>query len=282
MSRLHRATSSDKDVVARINRFSQLRSVERAVRPSVRRRISLAGAGRRQGLLQRLQRLLEAVLIAQASGRGLESAAAEIESVDAELDGLSLALSRVVRATPLAQFRSTLPEVVATHRGDAVALLDFWLDNMDWRNEPIHLVEYLITLLATDVVGGRTTLVRDPASVSVGVDRACARHADARGEPSDDALVKAAAERLRETSICVLVQEDLEETIVAMREVKERARACFFDRELLRSVVQYNATVKNRFAVLASDHPGRGGLVDRTLAALRALDASEPLEAAVG
>jgi len=251
------------------------------VRPSVRRRISLAGAGRRQGLLQRLQRLLEAVLVAQARGRTLESAAAEIESVDAELDGLSLALSRVVRATPLAQFRATLPEVVATHRGDAVALLDYWLEHMDWRSEPIHLVEYLITLLSTDEVGGRTTLVRDPASVSIGVDRACARHADACGDLSDDALVKAAAERLRETSICVLVQDDLEETIVAMREVKESARAGFFDRDLLRSVVQYNTTVKNRFAVLASDHPDRGGVVERTLAALRALDGSEPLTAVI-
>jgi len=130
-------------------------------------------------------------------------------------------------------------------------------------------------------VGGRTTLVRDPASVSIGVDRACARHADACGDLSDDALVKAAAERLRETSICVLVQDDLEETIVAMREVKESARAGFFDRDLLRSVVQYNTTVKNRFAVLASDHPDRGGVVERTLAALRALDGSEPLTAVI-
>jgi hypothetical protein len=264
-------SSSEKDVVARINRYSQLRSVERAVRPSVRRRISLAGAGRRQDLLHRLQQLLEQVRVAHGSDRGQAGERAEMASLDAELDDLARELANTVRRMPLAHFRATLPVVVAAHRNDAVALLDFWLETLDWKADPLYLVEYLITLLATEVVDGHTSLVCDPASVSAGVERACERQA-AEG---DEGRVREAASLLRRTSMHVLAEDDLEDTIVAMRAVKANARGCFFDRDLLRSIVQYNTTVKNRFAALESAVSDRRGVVERTLAALRALDPPE-------
>jgi len=277
MARSPQAQIDEKDVVARINRYSLLRSVGRAVRPSVRRRISLAGAGRRQDLLGRLQRVHDGVRHASAMGRAPGPEVEGIGDVDAELDDLADRLVTTIRATPIASFRAMLPDVVGTHRTDAVALLDFWLDTMDWRTEPFYLVEYLITLLSTEVIDGRATLVRDPSCVSPGVDRACARHAAA----AEGACLQAreAAEQLREASMGLLSEVDLEGTIVAMRSVKAGARDGFFDRDLLRSTVQYNTTVKNRFAALEGAAFERAGCLERTLAALRALDLPEPMAA---
>ena len=261
---------TEKDVASRINRYSRLRSVERALRPSVRRRVSLGAAGPREGLLRRLQLLLESTRRAEA---GVPVELPEIESVDFELDTLSQRLTDAIRTTPLVQLRATLPHVVGAHRGDAVALLDFWLETMDWDHDPIYLIEYLITLLSTDEIDGRVTLVRDPASVSDGVGRACMRQAGGAFEP-EEVTLREASSRLRATSVDLLAEEDLEATIVAMRALKSRVGSCFFDRDFLRSVVQYNATVKNRFSDLAEAAPAREGVVERTLAALRALDFS--------
>jgi len=268
---------NEKDVVGRINRYSALRSVERALSPSVRRRLPLAGAGRRQGVLLRLQRLLDGAL---ARGFTPIEPAVDVEhlrSVDDELEALASQLTVTLRGTPLAQFRATLPGVVITHRSDAVALLDFWIERMSPEEDPLHLIDYLITLLATDEVDGRTTVVADPASVSAGVERACRALADAKSPP-DAKRASDVAQALRASSVTVLEEEDLEGTVVAMRALKTRSADVYFDPDLLRSAVQYNATVKSRFAALLEIDRERDVAVARTLEALRALDAPRPDE----
>ena len=266
-------TAPERDVATRIGRYARLRAVERALQPSVRRRFSLGGASARQDLVTGLQRLPEGLVRAgRAAGDAHERLADAVRVVDHELDTLDRHLANAVRDTPLSHFRSTLPHVVDRHRNDAAALLDFWLGHIRLDEEPIFLVDYLITLLATEEVDGRVTLVHDPATVTDGVDRACSELADDVARP-EDLTARDVAEALRASSVAVLAQDDLQDTIVAMRELKVQARARFFDRDFLRSVVQYNATVKNRFAALAAEATPKRGVVDRTLEALRALDA---------
>lgn len=260
---------SEKAVVGRINRYSALRSVERALSPSIRRRVPLRAAARRQGVLLRLQSLLDSAF---ARGPGPTEPAVDrerLDSVDRELDDLASHLVTTLRHTPLAQFRATLPGVVAAHRSDAVALLDFWIDEMRPSEDSLHLVDYLITLLATDEIDGRTTVVVDPATVTAGVARAC----DAFSQSTPDSKrAQEVASTLRASSIMVLDEEDLEATVVSMRELKLRAADVYFHPELLRSAVQYNATVKSRFKALIELDRARDTAVARTLDALRALD----------
>jgi len=263
---------SEKDIVGRINRYSALRSVERVLSPSVRRRLPLSSATRRQTVLVRMQRLLDGAL-----SRGIEhlEPAVDVEglrTVDSDLDALAARLATTLRRTPLAQFRATLPEVVSAHRGDAVALLDFWLEQMSPGRDPLHLVDYLITLLSTDEVDGQVTVVTDPATVSAGVERAVLGLQDA-SVPPDSKRAHEVAARLRESSISVLHEDDLGAMIVDMRTLKANAADVYFDRDLLRSAVQYNATVKNRFAALLEIDREQDAAVLRTLEALRALDA---------
>ena len=265
----------EKDVVGRINRYSSLRSVERALSPSVRRRLPLAGAGRRQGVLLRLQRLLDGALSRGATPIEPAVDVESLRSVDAELDGLSDRLAGTLRSTPLAQFRATLPGVVTRHRTDAVALLDFWLDARRPDADSLHLIDYLITLLATDEVDGQITVVADPSTVSSGVERACRDLQGSRSDP-DAKRASEAASMLRASSVTVLDEDDLESTIVAMRSLKLGAADVYFDPDLLRSAVQYNATVKSRFAALLDADRARDAAVMRTLEALRALDEPRP------
>ncbi len=265
---------SEKDVVARINRYSGLRSVERALSPSVRRRLPLAQAGQRHDVLVRLQRLLDAVLSKGARTEGAVDLEA-LYAVDAELTALGEHLAATLRRTTLAQFRATLPDVVQAHRGDAVALLDFWLEEMRLDEDPLHLVDYLITLLSTDEVDGQFTVVTDPAAVSEGVHRAVEDHrADAA--PPEAKRAQDVASTLRAASIDVLHAEELETIVTEMRALKSDAASVYFDVDVLRSAVQYNATVKNRFVALLEIDRAHDVAVERTLEALRALDG--PLE----
>jgi hypothetical protein len=263
---------SEKDVVVRINRYSALRSVERAISPSVRSRLPLAHAGRRQGVLLQLQRLLGGSVLHSRVPTEPAVALEGLSEVDAELEALGAHLTRTLRRTPLSQFRATLPDVVHAHRGDAVALLDFWLEQMSPGEDPLHLVDYLITLLSTDEIDGQVTVVTDPATVSAGVARAVQGLQEMSASP-DAKRAHEVASKLRESSISVLHAEDLEEMIVDMRALKARAADVYFDRDLLRSAVQYNATVKNRFATLLEIDREQDASVMRTLEALRALDA---------
>lgn len=262
---------SENDVVGRIHRYAAMRSVERALSPSIRARLPLAGAGRRQSLLLDLQRLLDS-----AMARGLDENepavdVARLREVDAAIDVVADRLCEVVRGTTLAQFRATLPEVVSSHRADAAALLDFWLDRMSPEDDPLHLIDYLITLMSTNEVEGRITVVKDPTKVSRGVMRAVKR-VEAGATPPDAKRAREAAARLREASVSVLHSEDLEALIVEMRAFKVGLADVYFDRDLLRSVVQYNATVKNRFATLLEIDREHDEAILCTLEALRALD----------
>lgn len=262
---------SEKDVVGRINRYSSLRSVERAISPSVRRRLPLADAGRRQGVLVRLQRLLDGVFARGAAPVEAAIDVAGLREVDVELDAFAGQLASTLRRTPLAQFRATLPSVVSSHRGDAVALLDFWLEQMSPGDDPLHLVDYLITLLSTDEVDGQITVVHDPVTVSAGVERAV-RGLQGAWAPPDEKRAHDAASTLRASSVEVLHAVDLEPMVVDMRALKASAADVYFHRELLRSAVQYNATVKNRLAALLEIDRAQDASVVRTLEALRALD----------
>ena len=116
------------------------------------------------------------------------------------------------------------------------------------------------------------TVVADPTKVSAGVERAV-RGMQGASAPGDAKRAREVASKLRSSSLEVLHQDDLEALIVDMRALKARAADVYFDGDLLRSAVQYNATVKNRFSTLLEIDRAQDAAVLRTLEALRALDA---------
>jgi hypothetical protein len=224
-----------------------------------------------------MQRLLDGA--AARSFEAIEPAidAEGLRTVDGDLDALAARLATSLRCTPLSQFRATLPSVVTSHRADAVALLDFWLEEMILGEDPLHLVDYLITLLSTEEVEGQVTVVTDPTAVSAGVERAV-RGMRSAAAAAEAKRAREAASRLRASSLEVLHEDDLEALVVDMRALKARAADVYFDGDLLRSAVQYNASVKNRFTTLLEIDRAQDAAVMRTLEALRALDTTSARE----
>ena len=269
---LHRL--DEAAVIARVTRYSNLRGVERALLPSVRRRIRLPTTHLGSAILVRLQRLLEQLRRRDERDRVvLVRAARELEQLDEALADFAAALTRMVDEMPIAQLRATLQTMLDRSRGEVAALLDLCLETfvpVD-DGEPPHKVDYLVTLLARQRVGEVAVLRCDPCAVTPGVAARCAAE-----DASPDLRAAEFARLFRDAQIELLGADDLEEIVQRMRKLKGRLGACWFDRDVLRAIVGYNVAAENRFRELYELEHRRDAAIERTLRALSELDLATP------
>jgi hypothetical protein len=188
---------------------------------------------------------------------------AQLEEIDAKLFRFSDQLSLVVKRTPLAQLRATLPFVAQSFPAEAAALLDLCISTTDFELEDPYLIDYLVTLLATDQVGGHRTLKCDPVTVSSGVTAQSQRHQQERG--TDDPVAQRAARLLRDAAMEVSSASGIEPLVTRVRELKREIGLAFFDQDVLRSIVQYNMAVANRFELLSEQERSQDEAMQGTL-----------------
>ena len=277
--RLGQARVDEKAVVRLINRYSSLRAAERALRPSVRDRRSLPTAALGRDLVATLQSHLEQVRALGAREdeepscveEEVEQVWTSLRVIEAELADFVVKLGAIIKSTPIAQLRSTLPAVAAQYRAEAKALLDICLEVTDFETEPPFLVDYLITVLSSATTGGHRAIRYDPAQISPGVVSRCAEYeASFSTEGAERASLTSRA--LRNATMEVLVIDELEGMVGPMRELKRELGESFFDRDVLRSIVHYNVSVGNRFHTLFELEREQDVAAERTIAALEALD----------
>lgn len=268
-------TLDEACVVARVTRYSSLRGVERALLPSVRKRVLLPTTRLGARLLGQLQALLEQIrACSRPTAEQAESLLLELAEVDEALERFAGSLTAMIRDTPLAQLRSTLPDLLERSRGEVGALLDLWLESFAPEADGVPFkIDFLVTLLARQRVGGIALLGGDPSRVTPGVARLCDEH-----EADPDYRAPELARLFRDAHIELLGLDDLEEIIDRMRTVKSRLGRCLFDRDVLRAVVSYNIAADNRFRELLDLESRKDAVVERTLNALNQLDHAAPAD----
>jgi hypothetical protein len=269
----------ERDVIARIRRYSTLRAAERALQPTVRLRRKHPTAALGLDLLIDLRELLTQVQSQGGASSGGEPDREELdlERVDSRLKEFSRKLEQTIGHTSLAQFRATLRAITRKNRAEATALLDFCLESEGRASRDLALVDYLITLLSSESVRGVKSLAFDPTGVSPALTGLCereARRADLRCDEAGGEFRSAALE--------VAELEDLVPLVRRMRRVKNRLGRRFFAPDVLRSIVAYNLAVANRLEALLDAQRSEDAAMERTLRDLRALDEATAAEARSG
>ncbi len=263
------------EIVSRIVRYSSMRSVERALMPSVRRRRSLPTRLTGSDLFERLQKLQEQVHPSDgADSPALGGIALELQEIDRGLARFHDQLVELIDGTPIMQLRSTMPAMMARGRRDVISLLDLCLDAYDAGCEARKpfLVDYLITLLSRRTVQGVSTLVSDPCLASPGVVQRCEA-----GERKGDFRALEMAQHFRDAAIEILDLDDMSGIISRMRKVKIAMRETLYHRDVLRAVVTYNIAAENRFRDLFELERDQDLALSQTLEALHKLGLAEQL-----
>lgn len=237
----------------RLRRYAHLRAVQRALRPAFgpSERIFPPPAARE---IREQLRVLWARMERPAAEAEPEASRAdtdeELARLDAALEVFAERLRTALDAIPLAQLRAVLPEVCALHREEVEALLDLALSEEGALGpDRTDRIDYLITLLATERVGGRRRRARRPAEL---VPRLRAR-AEAAAEALDPGTSEGDAKIFREAAEQVAALQHPEALIAAMREWKETLGRTIFAPPVLEAMVEYNTAVWNRMQGLIAD-----------------------------
>ncbi len=222
----------------RIERYAGIRGALRALAPStcfVESSIDLDGT-----YLEVRGSLLAASELEAGAGDRSELASL-LSKIDAGLDALGAEARTRLRAIPLAQLRATLPERARSYPEEVTALLDLCLDCEEQSAEWGNLLDYVITLLATEAVDGRKRGAGDPVSLTPQLTARC--EAALRAAPPDAEALAAALRMARED----LERGDALVPIVKrVRGTKRGSPETLFVPEVLRALVAYNVAVANR------------------------------------
>jgi hypothetical protein len=264
--RVEQHETSEREVIARINRYSKLRAAERAIEPSVRVRRDLPTAILGRDLLVDLRKASQ---IAREGGADpiRQTLIAMVEEIDETLVGFALQLKRIINQTPMIQLRASLPAIAEQFRVEAVALLEVCLEADDIDDCPMLLVDFLITLLSTSQGAGIKAVSSDPCIASQTVERFSNEWLNHTSEENE-----LLAAEFRNAAVEVLNLEDLERLVKKMREKKRPLRYKYFHPEILRSIVAYNLAVANRFKIVINQSRERDRALEEALGNLRALD----------
>jgi hypothetical protein len=228
------ALSEGNSVRGRIERFARLRAALRALAPSIH-------FSDREGLDEAFSELRgwlrRATSLAADAPDALPNLLARIDS---NLDVLRGELFAHLRRLSLAQLRSTLPAHRAAHPEEVLALLDECLFGYDGPDSAAVL-DYLITLLATESAGGRKHLACDPAELSAALAAHCAAAAAASGPESAELAhaFETAREELERGEPVVPIAS-------RVRTIKRDHSSRIFAPEVLRALVAYNVAASNR------------------------------------
>jgi hypothetical protein len=156
-----------REVHGRVRRFAQLRSVRRVLAPSVRELQKEAQSDLGRTLREALQRLSSQAANIDVPNEGDRFLfSSSLETIDHELDETAIKLLDYATHIDSAQLRATLPRVHERHPSDVVALLELLIEDREQILSRMPVIEYLVTLLATEERDGRRMISKDPATIS--------------------------------------------------------------------------------------------------------------------
>jgi hypothetical protein len=269
-----------EDMVARVKRFASLRaaqrSLSRATRPVEPSELDRSFADIRSRLTELSSALAgEDLPLLEGEIRKREALA----DIDARLGDLARELRGTISTISIAQLRATLPALCERHRDEVEALADLCLVDDPQHGVEWGLVDYLVTLLASEAVDDFRRVRMDPTEVTARVREACAVAASEAGEESARLAAEfdsARSDLVRGAAISAVIS--------CMRSVKEKGAEQLLVPDVLRSVVAYNIAVWNRIEelqetdrVLAdAEQSGIRAAEDDALAAREADDFAAP------
>jgi hypothetical protein len=138
-----------------------------------------------------------------------------------------------------------LPAVRGRHPREVAALLDVCLRDESEALVSWELVDYLVTLLASEEQGGRRRVVCDPCAVTPRLERLCAAAEAELGSASAEL-----AELLRRAGAELERTEPTKPIVEQMRSLKRGALRKLLVPAVLRAIVDYNLAIWNRLAEL--------------------------------
>ncbi len=222
----------------RIRRYLRVRAADRAVAFATRFRDSIEMGLRARRAAEALRAVLR-----QAGGEAGQSL--DLPGLDARLEDYAAGVEAVVAATPLAQFRATVPGTLEQHRSEVGAFLDFCLRDATTALARLDLVDLLVTALCTEVRNGLRSVVRDPTRLTRRLSAVSEAVAGQLGPGAGSA-----AARLREATARLNDLEGVALQVAEMRGFKQQLGRGFFAPEVLREVVAWNTAVANHFQSL--------------------------------
>ena len=240
------ATGRDRIVVRQqMERFARLRSAHRALP------VLASDLGETEQREDRAQQLrAELTSLAQLSGSADEISArigAVKASIDSDLESMESQLLDRFDRIDFSTLRGSMPRTARSFRHEAVALLDSVLGAREGLVGRLPKIEYLITVLATEEVEGRRTIVHDPAALTP------ALAAFTKSDLSADEAEAIAVEFYQAASLDADAdQGQLVRTLRAVRGRKATIGLGCLCPEILRALVTYNARVFNCIESLAT------------------------------
>jgi len=228
-----------------IKRFAALRSAQRALAPSVRDAERLFPREQVREMLAQLRALSQGKLAAEEASSEAEGAdsAAALREVDERLDGIASQLLDALDQVSLAQLRATLPATAQTYPEEVLALLNLCAAGARGHTQRLRVVEYLLTLLASELRDGVRSLSQNPDEIIRGVSLLCCANRDkfkSDFDPDDIALqFRSAVVRLHDKA-------DIQPTLAQIRTLKADLAEAIFLPEIVRDALAYNIAVWNR------------------------------------
>jgi hypothetical protein len=173
---------------------------------------------------------------------------AEAEEALLQVDGLlrhQIGMTlEIVGDLEFAQLRAEGPRLCEKHADDVRALIDVMLESNLDRDKNLRLLEYLITLLATDEVNGRRTVVTEPSDLTPGL-RALGRKCI-----SDTSIDAGSAETVLGQAMSSLIRgEDHLSLRDEIRTQKRNLGRHILHPRILSCTVAYNVAMWNQVAV---------------------------------
>jgi len=251
---------------ARIERFAALRAASRALPVSAGAFDQIvrweAGA---DGIRRSLERLAEhqdepetlAELLARDAG-----------SLDDRLEGMASDILARLDEIDFPGLRAHLPRVVESHRREGLALLDVLLLERGDRGTRLGKIEYLVTLLATEVHDGRRTIAHDPVGLTPALRR-LAMGASTRA--AGDVAIE-----IHQAASLDFDSEDPMRSLARLRMRKQELGLGRFAPEILRAIVTYNARMFNWIESTTDSSRTSDSVVEEMLASAAEFDGDPP------
>ncbi len=190
-----------------------------------------------------------------------------------KLSGYEALVLAALDEVPIAALRAILPHQLLRQQSQVVALLDLALRDLDRLAMRLPLIDYLVTLLSIEPGPGPRPAVRDPVSISPGLEALCRE---------SEKKYKSAAKTLSESFRGAAATQDpalLPAVLERMREQKEDLGVRLFEPSVLRAVVAYNTRMAKRISEIGTveceTDPGFNGV-----AAALGIDVGDLLEVA--
>ena len=225
-------------VPPRFRRYATLRAAQRALSP-IR---TLPDRLPAEEILKEVRDRLQATAPeTEAPAEKAEEIARTEAEIDRMLEEVAGEFLSIVEGVSFSELRAALPRARRARPRDVAALLDLCLEPQDPSPRLLSVIDYVTTLLATEVVDTGTRLVVDPLSVTPDLRRRCERFTD-----YDTEEVQGYVAAFDEVITDLSRSESIDAVLSRARELKTRLGRLRFAPELLRKIVEYNLAATNR------------------------------------